>query len=165
MDIAQRVAQMSHAVRLQVGSVLVKDDNIVSYGWNGMPSGWDNNCEYIEFMDNSAGGWLSLEEIVEKWPFEGKFWINGTEINTRYRLKTKPEVLHAESNCLMKIAKNTTSSKDATMYCTHAPCLQCSKLILQAGVQKLYYRNTYREHDGVEFLLKSGIDVEHYQDV
>lgn len=159
MDVASRVAEMSYAIRLKVGSVLVKNNNIISYGWNGMPSGWDNDCE-DKVWDRGAGGWLDPEEILEQYPYE--MWHEQAQRDVRYGLKTKPEVLHAEANCLLKIAKSTASSSDSIMFCTHAPCLQCAKLIHQSGVSKLYYRNAYRDSDGVEFLKRSGVDVEQY---
>jgi dCMP deaminase len=158
MDIADRVSRMSVARRLMVGSVIVKNNSILSYGWNGMPSGWDNDCENVEWC--SAGGWLSAEEIIEGWPYEGTYldaW--GIEMQGRYRLKTKPEVLHSESNALAKVAKSTESSDGATMFCTHAPCMQCAKLIYQSGIKSLYYRTQYRDTAGIEFLTRSNVDV------
>ena len=161
MDVAERTSQLSHAIRLQVGAVIVKDNRILSYGYNGMPAGWDNNCE-DKVWDKGAGGWLSPEEIEEQYPFEG--WHEGAQHDVRYGLKTKPEVLHAESNAIAKVSGSTESSQDATMFCTHAPCLQCAKLIYQSGIKNLYYRDTYRDNNGVEFLKKSGVDVsEHKQ--
>jgi dCMP deaminase len=131
MDIADRVSRMSVARRLMVGSVIVKNNSILSYGWNGMPSGWDNNCEdEIRYPD--AHG---------------------------ITLKTKPEVLHSESNALAKVAKSTESSDGATMFCTHAPCMQCAKLIYQSGIKSLYYRTQYRDTAGIEFLTRSNVDV------
>jgi dCMP deaminase len=141
MDIAERVSQMSYAVRLKVGSVLVKDDNIISYGWNGTPKGWDNNCE-DEVLDNYSG-------------FEGSIH--------NVRLKTKPEVIHSESNCLSKVAKSTISSEGATLFCTHAPCIDCAKMIHQAGIFTVYYRDTYKNELGLDFLIKSGVNVTKYQ--
>lgn len=140
MDITERISQMSHARRLQVGSVLVQNDSIISYGWNGMPSGWDNNCE---------------DEIEERQPISavrGAYTIKTT-------LKTKPEVLHAEANCLMKVAKTTNSSLGSTLYITHAPCIGCAKLIHQSGVKTVYYKHIYRNEDGVEFLKNCKIEV------
>ena len=131
IDIALRIAEMSYATRLHVGAVLVKDNNIISFGWNGMPSGWDNTCEYEE-----------LDEY-------GEYTI----------LKTKPEVLHAEQNALMKLAKSTSSSLDSEMYITHAPCVDCAKLICQSGVNSIFYRNAYRDDSGIELLKKAGINV------
>jgi dCMP deaminase len=161
MRLADETAKLSSAVRLQVGSVIVRDQQILATGYNGTPTGWDNNCEDIEWC--SAGGWLSPEEIEQGWPYEGTYTTaDGHEMRGRYRLKTKPEVLHAESNALMKIARSTESSDGAAMFCTHAPCLECAKLIYQSGIKKLYYRDTYRDFSGVEFLQKGNVDVEQY---
>jgi dCMP deaminase len=159
MDWADRVSQLSHAVRLNVGAVVVKDDTVISYGYNGMPASWDNNCEDKEWC--SAGGWLSPEEIEEGWPFEGTYLdADGNEMHGRYRLKTKPEVLHAESNAIAKLAKSHNSGLGATMFITHAPCLDCAKLIYQSGISSVLYRNAYRDTSGITFLEKSGVQVE-----
>jgi dCMP deaminase len=133
MSVAESTAQLSSAVRLKVGAILVKDDKIISMGYNGTPSGWDNVCE------NLVG--YEFGEPV---------------------LKTKPETLHAESNCITKVARSTESSAGSTMFCTHAPCIECAKLIYQSGIKKMYYRDTYRDQSGVEFLQKGGVVVEHY---
>ena len=101
MKTAQTFAECSTARRLHVGAIVVKDDRIISIGYNGMPSGWDNNCEDVEWC--SAGGWLDPDEIEERWPHEGTYTdANGNEMQGRYRLKTKPEVLHAETNAIGK---------------------------------------------------------------
>ena len=131
MDWADRVAQLSYARRLQVGSVIVKDDSVISYGYNGTPTGWDNNCE--------------VETVVE---IDEKFVTI---------LKTRPEVLHAESNALAKLARSSQSGQDAAIFITHAPCLDCAKLIYQSGISSVYYRNSYRDIAGLEFLESSGI--------
>jgi dCMP deaminase len=162
MKLAQNTAELSSAERLKVGSVIVRDHQILATGYNGTPSGWDNNCEIVELMDSDAGGWMSPEEILEAWPFEGRFWIGGQEVITRYRLRTKPEVIHSESNALTKIARSTESSVGATMFCTHAPCMDCAKLIYQSGISKLYYRNHYRDDNGLNFLIKGGVEVEQH---
>ena len=159
MDWANRCAELSHAKRLHVGAVIVKDDTVISYGYNGMPAGWDNDCEDIEWC--SAGGWLSPEEIVEGWPYEGTYLdADGNTMQGRYRLKTKPEVLHAESNAIAKLAKSHNSGLGATMFITHAPCLDCAKLIYQSGIGSVLYRDAYRDNSGVTFLEKSGVTVE-----
>jgi dCMP deaminase len=158
MDWADRTAQLSHAKRLQVGAVIVKDDSVISYGYNGMPAGWDNNCEDKEWMDRGAGGWLDFEEIQERWPFEETSDEDGAYIG-RYRLKTKPEVLHAESNAIAKLARSSQGGRDADIFITHAPCLNCAKLIYQSGISSVYYRNSYRDIAGVEFLQKSNVKV------
>lgn len=132
MKTAETFAELSHARRLHVGAIVVKDDRIISIGYNGMPAGWDNNCEdEIRYPD--------AEGVT---------------------LKTKPEVLHAESNCISKLAKSNESGLDASMFITHAPCLDCAKLIFQSGIRSVVYRDSYRDTSGVEFLTKSGIVVE-----
>ena len=157
MDWASRTAELSHAKRLQVGAVIVKDDSVISYGYNGMPAGWDNNCEN-KVWDKGAGGWLSPEEFDAQYPFEG--WHETAGRNVRYGLKTKPEVLHAESNAIAKLASSSQSGLGADIFITHAPCLDCAKLIYQSGISSVYYRNSYRDWTGVEFLEKSGVTVE-----
>jgi dCMP deaminase len=158
MDWAQRTSQLSHAVRLQVGAVIVKDDSVISYGYNGMPAGWDNNCENVEWC--SAGGWLDPEEIIEGWPYEGTYLdADGNTMQGRYRLKTKPEVLHAESNAIAKLAKSNNSGLGADIFITHAPCLDCAKLVYQAGIKRVYFNQNYRDDRGIKFLEKSGVDV------
>lgn len=130
MDWASRTAELSHAVRLQVGAVIVKDDTVISYGYNGMPSGWDNNCEdLIQYSDDTVS------------------------------LKTKPEVLHAESNAIAKLARSSNSGKDADIFITHSPCIECAKLIFQSGIKNVYYRENYRDDSGIQFLEKSGVNV------
>ena len=132
MKTAETFAELSHARRLHVGAIVVKDDRIISIGYNGMPAGWDNNCE---------------DEI--RWP-------NG---DVKF-LTTKPEVLHAEANALAKVARSSESSEGATMFITHSPCFACAKLIYQSGIHKVYFGQHYRETDGVDFLQKCNIDVE-----
>ena len=133
MDVAERFAQLSSAVRLQVGAIVVKDDRIISIGYNGMPAGWNNVCEE--------------ETIIE---LENKF----DKI-----LKTKPEVLHAESNAIAKLARSAESGEGAAIFITHSPCIDCAKLIYQSGINTVYYRNAYRSTAGTDFLDKSGIEV------
>jgi dCMP deaminase len=163
MKAAEVYAQLSSAKRLQVGCVVVKDNTIIGIGYNGMPVGWDNDCEYKEYMSFDAGGWLSPKEIYEQWPFEETIVIandnESFETEARYCLKTKPEVLHAETNSLAKIARSTNSSEGAALFVTHAPCLDCAKIIHQAGINSVYYRNTYRSTEGVDFLEKCNINV------
>ena len=133
MKTAETFAELSHARRLHVGAIIVKDDRIISIGYNGMPSGWDNNCE---------------DELVVE-----------AEIGEDIILKTKPEVLHAETNAIAKLAKSNESGMGATMFITHAPCLDCAKLIYQSGIGSVLYRNAYRDISGITFLEKSGIEV------
>lgn len=157
MSVAERFSKMSHAIRLQVGTVVVKEDRIISIGWNGMPTGWDNNCEDIDW-DMGAGGWLDPEEFDKKYPYET--WNDDVGMLVRYGLKTKPEVLHSEANAIVKLACSTESSVGADIYITHSPCVECAKLILQSKVARVFYKNDYRDSNGVNFLIKSGIEVE-----
>jgi len=121
VKVAKETALLSKAKKLQVGCVIVRDNRILSIGYNGTPSGWDNCCEE-----------------------------NG---------KTKPEVLHAEANALMKLCSSTESSLRATLFVTHTPCIECAKLIYQAGISQVYYINEYDASKGCgqEFLEKAGI--------
>ena len=137
MSVAELTSKLSYARRLQVGAVIVKGNKILGTGYNGMPSGWDNNCE---------------DEIIVE--CDEKF------VKT---LKTKPEVLHAESNAIAKVSSSTESSMDSVLFCTHAPCIDCAKLIYQSGVNSVYYRNQYRDDSGIEFLKKSGVDVTQHE--
>ena len=121
MEAAGVYGNLSTATRLKVGCVIVKDKRIISIGYNGMPSGWDNNCEH-----------------------EGK---------------TKPEVLHAETNAIAKLARSSESGDGAELYCTHAPCMDCAKLIYQSGISMVYFSESYKSNAGVEFLKQSGVGV------
>ena len=160
MDWASRASDLSHAKRLQVGAVIVKDDSVISYGYNGMPAGWDNDCE-DKVWDSGAGGWLDPEDFESVYPYKGWHEEAGREVS--YGLKTKPEVLHAESNAIAKLARSSQSGRDADIFITHAPCLDCAKLIYQSGISSVYYRNSYRDVAGIEFLEKSGITVTQIQ--
>lgn len=153
MDVARRFAALSHARRLKVGAIIVKDDRIISIGYNGMPAGWDNDCEYKDYMPWDAGGWLDPEEIWHSWPF-------ADSDDRRYNLKTRPEVLHAESNAIAKLARSNESGAGADLFITHSPCIDCAKLIHQTGIKRVYFGEHYRNTDGVEFLTKSGVTVE-----
>jgi dCMP deaminase len=142
MKIAEVTAGLSYAKRLQVGAVIVKDNQILGTGYNGMPSGWENVCEteMMDFPDESVDDSLPL--LV--------------------RLKTKPEVLHAETNAIAKVAQSTESSLGSTLFCTHAPCIECAKLIYQSGIKTIYYRDSYRDDSGLNFLKLSGVNVHQY---
>lgn len=132
MDVAERFAQLSSATRLHVGAIVVKDDRIISIGYNGMPSGWDNCCEDVVRQDEMGHSVL----------------------------KSKPEVLHAESNAIAKLAKSSESGDGSTIFITHAPCIDCAKLIYQSGISAVYYKNNYRSTQGIDFLKKSNIKIE-----
>lgn len=153
MRTAFNYAACSSAVRLQVGSIIVKDDAIISIGYNGQPSGWDNVCEEREYMSSDAGGWLDPDEIESQWPFVA-------EDQLRYRLKTKATVLHAESNAISKLAKLNGGAQGSAIFITHCPCLDCAKTIYQAGITEVYYAQSYRDTIGADFLIKCGLTVE-----
>ena len=153
MKTAYNYAACSSAVRLQVGAIIVKDDAIISIGYNGQPSGWDNVCEEQEYMASDAGGWLDPDEIESQWPFVA-------EDQLRYRLKTKSTVLHAESNAVAKLAKLNGGGKGAAIFVTHCPCLDCAKTIYQAGITEVYYAESYRNTIGLAFLIECGLTVE-----
>ncbi|MCQ2211237.1 MAG: dCMP deaminase family protein [Paludibacteraceae bacterium] len=116
----------SYCQRRQVGALMVKDQMIISDGYNGTPSGFENICE-----DNNV---------------------------------TKPYVLHAEANAITKVAKSNNSSAGATMYITASPCIECAKLIIQAGIKRVVYSEEYRNRDGIDLLERAGIDVLHVDD-
>jgi dCMP deaminase len=139
---------------------VVKDDRIISIGYNGMPAGWDNDCENKKYMSSDAGGWLNPDEIEERWPFEEEDIDPDLGYARRYALKTKPEVLHAESNAIAKLAKSNDSGEGADIFITHAPCIECAKLIYQSGINGVYYSENYRDDAGIEFLKKSGVNIE-----
>ena len=149
MKTAEVFAELSHARRLHVGAIIVKDDRIVSIGYNGMPAGWDNNCENTVYV---------LDEEVMGTDMIALGYTQ-TETGNWVKLKTKPEVLHAETNALAKLAKSTESGNNATMFITHAPCLDCAKLIYQSGINSVFYRDAYRVEDGIQFLRTSGVTV------
>lgn len=115
-------AENSYCKRRQVGALIVKNKMIISDGYNGTPSGFENNCE------DEYG-------------------------------KTRPYVLHAEANAITKIAKSGNSSEGSTLYVTASPCLECAKLIIQAGIRRVVYSEHYRLEDGIELLKKAGIEV------
>jgi|TARA_R110000744_G_scaffold19500_6_gene51478 dCMP deaminase len=132
MDVAARFGELSSAERLKVGCIIVKDDRIISIGYNGTPAGWDNCCEDVKKSGNTGYG---------------------------RKLVTKPEVLHAETNAIAKVAKSTESADGAEMYTTHAPCLECSKLIYQSGIKHVLYKEEYRDSDGLTLLKKLGLVI------
>jgi dCMP deaminase len=145
IDIAERVAEESHARRRKVGSIIVKDGRIISMGWNGMPSGWDNDCEDRVYAN--------------EWSIDNNVWDYEDDDGRPYNLVTKPEVLHAESNAIAKLAKSTESGEESDLYITLSPCIECAKLIHQSGISRVFYKTPYRDDSGIKFLLKSNIEV------
>ncbi len=131
MDVAKRFAELSSAKRLKVGAIIVKDDRIISIGYNGMPAGWTNECE----------------DIIEHYE-DGSFLT-----------KTKDEVIHAEQNALYKLAGSNECGKNSTMFLTHGPCIECAKGIYTSGISEVFYEKEYRNSEGINFLLKCGVNV------
>ena len=136
MTIAETVAQQSSAKRLQVGAIVVKEGRVISIGYNGMPAGWTNECEEIVEIHEDGG-------IITK---------------------TKPEVIHAEANAIAKLAKGSESGEGSMMFLTHAPCLDCAKQVYTAGIKKVYYRDSYRDTLGIDFLTTCGVEVSKLSD-
>ena len=143
MKTAKTFAELSYATRAQVGTIIVKDDRIISIGYNGMPSGWDNECEYYD------------PKTIED-------WMNPSDYDVYCRKITKDEVLHAETNAIAKVAQSSESCKGGVMFTTHMPCINCAKLIHQSGISAVYYANDYDSDvgSGKQFLLDSNIELE-----
>ncbi len=132
IDMAERFADLSHAKRLKVGAIVVKEHRVISIGYNGTPAGWDNECEEI-IETHEDGGIIT---------------------------KTKDEVIHAEANAISKLARDGESGKESSMFLTHAPCIHCAKMIYGAGISSVFYRNSYRDDNGINFLKKCNVTVE-----
>ena len=128
LRMAEIWAENSYCKRRKVGALIVKDKMIISDGYNGTPSGFENICEDEEG-------------------------------------KTKPYVLHAEANAITKVAKSNNSSEGATLYVTTSPCLECSKLIIQAGIKRVVFKDLYRDTSGLELLKRIGIEIKHIPDL
>lgn len=122
LKMAQSWSQLSHCVRKQVGAIIVKDEMIISDGYNGTPAGFENSCE----NENGETQWY---------------------------------VLHAEANAILKVAKSTNNCKGATLYLTLSPCKDCSKLVLQAGIKRVVFKDSYKDTEGIDFLKSAGIDI------
>ena len=139
MDVAQRFAELSSARRKKVGCIIVKDDRIISIGYNGMPSGWDNECEQ----------WIPNDGVT--------FDVHPGDRDIYGSYITKQEVLHAETNAIAKLARSSESGVGATMFITAPPCLDCAKLIYQAGIEKVFYTGEYRSDAGIRFLQEANV--------
>ena len=134
MQIAYQTAKLSYAERRRVGCIIVKDEQIVSFGYNGTPHGFNNTCEETETETCIMKIQILHVDLIEEHGFDCE---NGC--CTKETTSTKREVLHAESNAITKLAKSTMTSNDADLYTTTAPCFQCAKLIIQAGIKRVYY--------------------------
>ena len=142
MKIAKETAQLSQAQKLQVGAIIVKENRIISIGYNGMPSGWSNECE--------------------TWIPKVPFYVHPEDRKVYGVYKTKPEVLHAETNAIAKVARSSESCEGATLFCTHTPCIDCAKLIYQSGIAEVYIGEHYVANKGCGegFLKQAGIKLE-----
>ena len=127
LRMASEWGKLSHCIRKQVGAIIVKDRMIISDGYNGSPTGFDNYCED--------------EDGYTKW-----------------------YVLHAEANAILKVAASTQSCEGATLYITLSPCKECSKLVHQAGIKRVVYKDGYKDDSGIKFLEKAGIEVMQLQE-
>lgn len=145
MSCAVEAAKMSHARRAKVGAVIAIGNNIIDYGYNGMPEGMDNNCEDVVYSLDA------LPDVVE-YPFVAS---NGK----RYRLVTKPEVRHAEENAILKVAKTGgLGLTAATIYCTLSPCVRCARMIHGAGITRVFYLEEHSPQ-GIDFLKNCNVFV------
>lgn len=147
MSIAKIWARNSHAIKHKVGAIVVKDNCIISDGYNGTPKGFDNCCEYINCTDCSGECNIQVGDVKCYDCAYGE-------------LKTKPMVIHAEANAITKLAKGTQSSIGSTMYVTLSPCCECAKLIIQSGIRRVIYEEEYRNNEGIKLLKDAGIIVE-----
>lgn len=157
MQVAYQFAKLSYAERRKVGCVIVKDKQIISFGYNGMPYGFDNQCENTEIITVKASYEETPEIVLD---LENDGFVCKDECCTKTVYTTKREVMHAESNAIMKVAKSTMSCEGADLYTTTCPCFDCAKLIIQAGISKVYYCEDYRDMSGVELIKKAGIEIE-----
>jgi dCMP deaminase len=151
MQVAYQFAKLSYAERRKVGCIIVKDKQVISFGYNGMPHGFDNVCEEDDVR------YYEIPDAVLDFLEDGYECERGCCIKKNG--KTRREVLHAESNAIMKVAKSTMSCEGADLYTTTCPCFDCAKLIIQAGIKKVYYTEDYRDMSGVELLKRAGIEV------
>lgn len=141
MQMAKIWATNSYAVRSKVGALIVKDGMIISDGYNGTPTGFENECEEVKPCGNSCT------------------MLFGPDCTNcpSHTLVTKPYVLHAEANAITKLARSGNSAEGATLYVTMSPCLECAKLIIQAGITRVVYGEKYRDTSGLELLKRAGI--------
>lgn len=158
MKMALAMSELSYAIRSKVGCIIVSEDGqIISQGFNGTPSGMDNCCEekILEGYDSCSNDNTCPRHLRKVCDCCSEYGI------PRYKLITKKEVLHAESNAISKCAKwSTASTMNATIYITLSPCVECSKLIIQSGIKRVVYYDEYRNTEGIKLLKAVGIKVE-----
>lgn len=152
MDVAKRFAELSPAKKLQVGAIIVKDDRIISIGYNGTPSGWTNECENKVYKPRIPQ--------IGNGEFDSYEYNLTDDKGAMYKLVTKDEVIHAEANAIAKLAKSNESGDGSMMFLTHSPCIHCAKQIYTAGIRKVFFNELYRSSEGLEFLSKCNVEVE-----
>lgn len=152
MKVAEDTAALSYGKRLKVGSIIVNNNRIISIGYNGSISGESNILEYEVFCTPENYEKLSTEERL-------RYSYNPIK-NNYIGLQTKPDVIHAEKNAILKLTKSTESSEGSTLFVTTAPCLECSTLILLSGIKDVFYKELYRNSNGVDFLQKHNVQVQ-----
>jgi len=153
MRTAANYASLSTARRLQVGAIIVKDDRIISIGYNGMPAGWDNTCEDTIF--------IAEDKAADYDTMTGQGYTFGVDKDTAGWVKTvtKPQVLHAEANAIAKVARSSESAEDSVLFVTHSPCIECAKLVYQSGIRQVFWGQQYRDDQGLQFLRQAGVTV------
>ena len=150
LKMAHLWAGNSHAVRLKVGALLVKNGTIIADGYNGTLHGFPNVCEYAKYPDGTT------KEFRHVWQVERlKELVEKGEV----ALVTKQDVLHAEANAISKVAKSTQSCEGATLYVTDSPCYACSLMLAQMGIKRLVYDREYRDTSGIDLLVRAGVQV------
>lgn len=150
MDIARVLANTSSGVRLKVGAVLVRDNNILSTGYNALPAAIDGPLEDKVYSDG-AGAWLDVETFHETFPYQDETGY--------YKLVTKREVRHAEKSVLMNLCKTNESAVGATLFVTAGCCKLCSIDILDAGIKEVFYKDEFRDSSGLDYLREHGVRV------
>lgn len=165
MNVAKDISTLSYAIRNKVGCIIVSEDGqILSQGFNGTPSGFNNECEILECTCPNNNCYITSKPKENQLSLSYCRNIQSNKNNyiqcNFLKLITKPEVLHAESNAISKCAKYNSSTLNSTMYVTLSPCIDCAKLIIQAGIKRLVFSELYRNQDGLELLKKSNIRIE-----
>lgn len=156
MEMAICMSKLSYALRNKVGAIIVsKNGQIISQGFNGTPSGTDNNCEDPICTSKWTHGCVKCAK-----PIEEVISLDYCKDCEYVKLVTRNTVLHAESNAITKCAKWTNTTEDATIYVTLSPCHDCAKLIIQSGIKRVVFNELYRNTDGIKFLVESNIVVQ-----
>lgn len=154
-------SENSYAIRRKVGALIVKDRMIISDGYNGTPSGFENVCEDVECTCKWTWGCCKTKQPI----------VESIDLMRRCKecfyakLTTKPYVLHAEANALSKLARSGNNSEGATLYVTDEPCLDCAKMIIQAGIKRVVFWRGYHTHEGTQLLLRAKIQIDQISNI